>query len=636
MKKILVLFKTHLDVGFTDLSRNVVEKYNKEYIPQSIRTAKELAARGTTEGFIWTTGSWLIYQYLQQASPEQIDEFREAAQNRWVSWHGLPTTMHSEAANRDLFAYGLSLARRLDEQFGRKTIAGKFTDVPGHTRAIVPLLRKAGIEFLHIGVNAASTAPDVPDLFRWKSPDGSEITVMYNKGNYGEFTLLPGTETGVYFAHTNDNMGPSSVESILEIYKNLHEQYPEAEIKAADLNDLAMEIRPIVQYLPVIHQELGDTWIHGIGTDPKKISMYRGLLRLAETCTEEEKEALYRFLLLVPEHTWGLDEKTWLHDDENFSREHFSAVRNQPNYRKMEQSWQEQRNYVYQAVENLPESPAKDKARRIIDEYQTEKPDFDAMEPVSGNSITLNGWQIAWDKQGALCSLEKNGKIYADAAHRLGTFRYEAFSEKEVTAFQDRYIKPHMRNVHWAVNDFGKVGLSSAIKEYDSCGAELKQAYTAENRLYLVLDTDSRAKNEYGCPADMYLCVTAEDDSVLFDFVWFDKPACRIPEALWLEFNPVKPLTAIRKLGSDIHPLEVISLGNREMHASDGLLRFEDITVELTDSMLIAVGEPSVYHFCNRLPDTTKGIWANLFNNQWGTNFPMWNEGNARFRFILK
>ena len=29
MKKILVLFKTHLDVGFTDYSRNVVEKYNK-------------------------------------------------------------------------------------------------------------------------------------------------------------------------------------------------------------------------------------------------------------------------------------------------------------------------------------------------------------------------------------------------------------------------------------------------------------------------------------------------------------------------------------------------------------------------------------------------------------------------------
>ena len=31
MKKILVLFKTHLDVGFTDLSANIVKKYNENY-----------------------------------------------------------------------------------------------------------------------------------------------------------------------------------------------------------------------------------------------------------------------------------------------------------------------------------------------------------------------------------------------------------------------------------------------------------------------------------------------------------------------------------------------------------------------------------------------------------------------------
>lgn len=636
MKKILVLFKTHLDIGFTDFSRNVVEKYNKNYIPQSIRVARELAERGTKEGFIWTTGSWLIYQYLQQASPEQKAEFREAAANRWVSWHGLPATFHSESATKELYTYGLSLAKKLDEEFGRKTIAGKFTDVPGHTRSIVPLLHNADIEFLHIGVNPACIAPDVPNLFRWKSPDGSEITVMYNKGDYGEFTVLPGTETGIYFAHTGDNAGPSSADSIIELYQTLHERYPEADIHAADLNDVAMEIRPIVSYLPVITQEIGDTWIHGVQTDPKKINTYRGLLRLAKTCTEEEQDAIYRSLLLIPEHTWGLDEKTWLNDTENFSREHFRAVRNQPNYQKMEESWQEQRNYVTQAVENLPDSPAKEKAYQVLSEYQAEKPDFSSMQPVSGQSILLNGWSIAWNENGAICSLSKNGKAYADENHRLGLFRYEAFSEEDVTAYQDRYIKPHMRNVGWAVHDLGKVGLSADMKEYYTCDAVLKQAYINGNTLYLVLDNDAEAKELYGCPPDMYLRLTAEENSILFDFAWFDKPACRIPEALWLEFCPVKPLTAIRKLGSDVHPLEVISNGNREMHAAESPLSFEDITLDMMDSMVISVGKPYIYAFYNRLPDTTKGVWANLFNNMWGTNFPMWNEGNARFRFILK
>ena len=36
MKKLLVLYKTHLDVGFTDFSANIVDLYLKKYIPNAI------------------------------------------------------------------------------------------------------------------------------------------------------------------------------------------------------------------------------------------------------------------------------------------------------------------------------------------------------------------------------------------------------------------------------------------------------------------------------------------------------------------------------------------------------------------------------------------------------------------------
>ena len=36
---------------------------------------------------------------------------------------------------------------------------------------------------------------------------------------------------------------------------------------------------PLRAQLPVITQEIGDTWIHGVGTDPKKVAQYRELLR---------------------------------------------------------------------------------------------------------------------------------------------------------------------------------------------------------------------------------------------------------------------------------------------------------------------------------------------------------------------
>ncbi len=36
------------------------------------------------------------------------------------------------------------------------------TDVPGHTRSIIAPLARAGIRFLHVGVNPACTVPGVP------------------------------------------------------------------------------------------------------------------------------------------------------------------------------------------------------------------------------------------------------------------------------------------------------------------------------------------------------------------------------------------------------------------------------------------------------------------------------------------
>lgn len=635
MKKILVIFKTHLDVGFTDFACEVVKKYNENYIPRAIRVARELAERGCKEGFTWTTGSWLIYQYLEQANEVQRQEMEEAIRNKWIRWHAIPTTTNTEGMNADLFNYGLSLSAELDARYGVKTIGAKMTDVPGHTRGIIPLLADAGVEFLHIGINPAATAPNVPDIFRWRSPQGKEITVMYHMGEYGSFKAIPGTDTGVLFAHTGDNKGPSSPEEIEQIYADLHAEYPEAEVVAADLSDLALALRS--SYLPLVTKEIGDAWIHGVGTDPRKQHDFRALLRLAEELSEEEKRAMYKHLILVPEHTCSLNEQVWLVDTENYSREYFEAVRGEERYLNMERSWQEQRDYILQAAEALKPYPSYERAKALLCEYRREEPDFSAMERIEGKSITLVGWNIAWNERGAVCRLEKDGKVYADGEHLLGRFRYEAFSEKEVNAFMDRYLKPHMRDVEWAYDDFGKRGLGKDMPEYYSCDGSLTGAYTDGRSIYLTVEGEKRANELYGCPARMNMMITPSEDSVSFDFAWYDKPANRIPEALWLEFDPVKPLTAISKLGEDVHPLDVVYGGSREMHGTDGILRFEDITLELPDTPLVSVEKPNVYSFRQKtMRDNTKGVWVNLFNNMWGTNFPMWYEDDARFRVIFR
>ena len=164
-----VVFKTHLDIGFTDLAGKVVQRYVQDYIPAALELARK--TRGSAHRFIWTTGSWMVHHYLESAPAPGRRRMESAIAEGDFCWHALPFTTHAELMDAGLFLLGLEYSRVLDQRFGRKTIAAKMTDVPGHTCAAVPLLAKAGIRLLHIGVNPASAMPVAPPVFRWKSGD---------------------------------------------------------------------------------------------------------------------------------------------------------------------------------------------------------------------------------------------------------------------------------------------------------------------------------------------------------------------------------------------------------------------------------------------------------------------------------
>ena len=277
----------------------------------------------------------------------------------------------------------------------------------------------------------------------------------------------------------------------------------------------------------------------------------------------------------------------------------------------------------------------KQQAKALIEEYKTDYPCFDNMKPVN-SEIELNGYSIKWDGEG-IYSLSKNGVDCVSKEHKIAKFRYEIFSDGDVMAFfRGRYGKPHMHYEWWAVEDFTKPGLENMQTSHYYCDGVIENAFTDGEKLYLIYTTDKTAKEKYGCPKNLCLAVEPKGDKVLFDLIWTNKDANRIPEALWINFDFVKPLTGITKVGTVINPLEVINNGNRELHATEGEIKFRDITLNTVDTPLIAIEKPSIYAFYNKLPDVKKGIWVNLFNNMWGTNFPQWYEDDARFRFELK
>ncbi len=657
IKSIHLIFKTHLDIGFTDLARRVVATYFDSYIPQAIETAALLRQRDQGQRFIWTTGSWLIDEYLENASPSSRRSLEKAVEAGDITWHGLPFTMHSELMDVSLFRAGLSLSQKLDRRFGRTTIAAKMTDIPGHTRGIVPLLAEAGILFLHIGVNEASTLPNVPPLFVWRDDSGAETIVMYQHG-YGDLMLVPGTSHAIMFAHTHDNLGPQTVDQVLDTYACLQKEFPQASIVASTLDTYARHLMQVKPQLPVIAGEIADTWIHGAGTDPRKVAHYRELLRLRKEWLTDGRigpddldfHRFSKFMLMVPEHTWGMDEKTHLADYTHYSRKGFERVRNSCRFRSFAASWSEQRAYLDDAISSLADSAFSEEARSRLDSIEPAVSPTIGFERVADLSASFDTqfFTISFDQPtGAIGYLrdKRDGWVWADGSHLAGWVRYQTFSQADYDRFIDQYLDS---SFDWALADFSKPGIAQAGAESGWWQPTLLRLYRkadiAGHRFVLRMAVPGQPVVPYGCPREFYLEVFQPRHEPALQFVlqWFGKSASRLPEALWFSFCPIVTEPngwLMEKLGQWISPLEVIGNGNRKLHAIERRLVYNDgerrLTIESSDAPLVAPGEPSLLNFDDQQPVLAKGMHLNLYNNIWGTNYPMWYDEDARFRFKL-
>jgi hypothetical protein len=654
-----VIFKTHLDIGYTDFARNVTANYINHFIPAALDLADEMRWRGTQDRFVWTTGSWLIDEFLRTAAPEARARMEAALRAGDIVWHGLPCTLHTELSDAELLRFALSISKDLDRRFGRETVAAKMTDVPGHTRALVPLLAEAGIRFLHIGVNGATPPPEVPPVFRWADAGGAEVMVMYHKG-YGDLMLVDGLDEGIYFAHTNDNMGPQTPEQVSAIFAGLRARFPGAEVRASTMDDFARALESVRTSLPVLQSEIGDTWIHGDATDPTKVAQLRALMRLRREWLANgrirREDELYkgfnRGMMLVTEHTWGLDEKVHLADYENYSAERFQAARSGAAFRKMEESWQEQRAYLTQAVDALADTGLQAEARTALAEVQPVRPNLeDGWERADpylpyGNDRFL----IGFNDLGALAYLEDRveRRTWAGPERTLGQLRYQTFSQGDYEAFYQRYIINKRETASWALDDFTKPGMDTAGAVSRTWLPKLDKLYAREREgelqflLYLLFP--SEAVERYGAPGVAWVEVVPPQEraELRMTLQWFDKAACRLPEALWFSFNPAAASRGweIEKAGRWIDPLDVVRSGNRHLHGCGEGVRWRGkrgwIDIHNQDAALVAPGQRSLLDFNNYLPRLNEGMHFLLYDNLWGTNFPMWFEDDMKFRFSFE
>lgn len=631
VEKVYVVFKTHLDVGFTDLSSVVTARYMQDFIPKALDVADRLEADGQGERYVWTTGSWLVWKYLQSASPEEVARLEKAIQRGDIVWNGVPYTVESETMNLDLFNTCLLVSHRLDEKYGKHTIAAKMTDVPGHTRSIIAPMAKAGIRFLHIGVNPASPIPNVPEFCRWRDPEGNELILAYQQ-DYGTESLLPGGKVAISINFTGDNHGPHSYEQVKAIYADLRKRYPKAQLICASFNEIAKELLAIQESLPVVTSEIGDTWIYGYGGAPIRMAKFRALSTLyskwlKEGKLEQASDASLNFALelgLIAEHTQGMDIKTHLRNWDKYDMDKFIAARQTEPFRKVEASWREIDQYLESSLQYLPLSLQEEAqaAFDIID--HPEQPRFSAKSETADES-----WSLPL----------LGGKL------KIGGLLYQMYDSHDYDRYLDHYLRARYG---WALDDLGKTGLDSSKAVSVSLPAKVIQKETTKKKggtdyLYELAFPAREGVDARAYPEKMYAHVFADKKGRKAEVevtIW-NKPAVRLPEAYWLSFEADDILSIVaEKIGQPVDLLDVVEKGNRQMHGID---RYVDLitsagTIRIWSetAFLVNVGEARGINYSTNYPDKRGGIHFNLNNNLWGTNFSMWDEGSLTYRFTLE
>jgi len=653
VKRVLVMFKCHLDVGFVDTQAAIMRLYFDRYFPKAIDIGEQMSQTGG-DRYVWTTGSWMLYEYLEQASAEQRKRAEKAIAAGHLAWHALPFTWESELLDRTMIAGAIGFSKSLDQRYGRTTSGAKMTDVPGHTRGIIAPLQENGVTFLHIGINSASTPAEVPRLFAWKDTSGGELTVMYHP-DYGGTFALPGSGLAVAIEVKDDNGGPHTPEEITEIYKRLRATFPNATISASSLTDIAVAIAPFRSQLPVVTQEIGDTWIHGVPSDPLKVSRYREVARFRRELVDGGKLrpgdvvdlALLRRLTLAVEHTSGVDTKKWL-DYDHYKPSDVAQVLTVPGYRTMTTSWAEKREDIDESVATLPQ-PLRSQVQQRLQGLEATRPLIAGLKPHAADSvIETQHFRVTIDpRTGAISGLREKAKErdWATAKNPLGVYSYQTFSKEDF----DRFIASYIHSTEdWAFKDFGKPGIDRFGAQSREWASTLVHLWSgSDSHGYRVLaelrveDPSSEKLGTVAWPRTMFLELKLPNDApvVEMNFYWFGKVANRLPEAAWMSFYPTVPSDGKWMMGKTdewVSAFDVVPGGNRHMHAVWSEMRCPDFTIESLDAPVVALGVKSSVYFTREQPDLTKGLHFCLHNNTWGTNYVQWFGGDMRFRFVLR
>ena len=426
----------------------------------------------------------------------------------------------------------------------------------------------------------------------------------------------------------------------------------------------------------MIEKELSDTWIHGVATDPFKMQFYREASRayseclLKEACLRSDHRIanFTRFMIKNSEHTWGKDVNIYLHDTKTWTNEAFDAAQyTESNFLDIQESWREQRrwgiDYSLEALEDHPlRQEIENRMRMLVIPNDAPGPDLNGFDKMDSNEdvITTGDLKIGFDSTTGGINLVSGPSALSplmNTAHKIAEVRYQAFNITSYETFTSEYA---MRNAEGQIPsyfsiDFGKPGLEAFQFDNVDVVASLEAIfYNSESETVLIeLSFPPLLQEHFGAPRSVWISLQVSDDtSMQLNVEIYGKRATRIPEALWVSFNPSvnsndNDKWFMDKLGSHESPYEAATNSSTHLHViGEGVSFGNNATVDAKlriksfDAPLLCWGVPTPFPTpFTRADIVDLGVNFNLLNNVWGTNYIMWYpfemnyDQNMKFRF---
>jgi hypothetical protein len=231
--------------------------------------------------------------------------------------------------------------------------------------------------------------------------------------------------------------------------------------------------------------------------------------------------------------------------------------------------------------------------------------------------------------------------VDASAERGFGQYLHEKFSADDVAAYAKAYIRPRGS---WAYAQIGKPNLPPASEMPYRALTPANFTVTG-TRLGNTAILEMRAtRDDSGVNYPVSTRVLLHDDAPYVDLeLTIEKPADNRPEAGWicLPFKVDAPRFRVGRNGFIMDPAtDIVPGANSMMYAvGTGVACYDKqgrgVAVCAPDTPLVSLGQPGCWKFDRTYVPKKPSVYFNLFNNQWSTNYRLWNEGKWTFRFRI-